>query len=180
MTAAGAQWKVALVVCAAAATAILALTACGSSDSSDSAAPTSDTEQAALDFAQCMRDNGVPSFPDPVAKADGSFGFERPQGVAPSALDDALDSCQPEARAAGFDPGTLAQDPEARDQLLAFSRCMRRNGVPDFPDPKPNATGSLRSIFGKVDLQSPRVQKAMQSCDSILSQLGGTLSGGKG
>jgi hypothetical protein len=31
----------------------------------------------------------------------------------------------------------------------------------------------LRSIFGKVDVQSPRVQKAMQSCDSILSQLGG-------
>ena len=180
MTALRGRWKLALVVGMAAAAAILALTACGSSDSSDSAATTSDTEQAALEFAQCMRDNGVPSFPDPAAKADGSFGFERPQGVAPGALDDALESCQPEARAAGFDPGSVAQDPEARDQLLEFSRCMRRNGVRDFPDPKPNTSGSLRSIFGKVDLQSPRVQKAMSSCDSILSQLGSTLSGGGG
>ena len=180
MSAGRGRWKLVLAVAVAAAAAILSLTACGSSDSGNSGAAAGDTEQAALDFARCMRDNGVPSFPDPVAKADGSFGFERPQGVAPSALDDALDSCQSEAAAAGFDPGTLAQDPEARDQLLAFSRCMRRNGVPDFPDPKPNAAGSLRSIFGNVDLQSPRVQKAMQNCDSILSQLGGPLSGGGG
>jgi hypothetical protein len=172
--------EISLVIAVAAVTAVLSLTACSSSDSSDSATTTSDTEQAALDFTQCMRDNGVPSFPAPVAKPNGGFGFERPQGVPPSALDDALESCQPEARAAGVDPGSVAQDPEARDQLLKFSRCMRRNGVPDFPDPKPNATSSLRSIFGEVDLQSPRVQKAMQSCDSILSQLGGPLSGGNG
>jgi hypothetical protein len=169
-----------IVVALAAVLVVLLLTACSSSDSSDSAATTSDTEQAALDFAQCMRDNGVPSFADPVAKADGSFDFERPQGVQPSTLDDALERCQSEARAAGIDSLQATQDPQTRDQLLEFSRCMRQNGVPDFPDPKPNATGSLRSIFGKVDLQSPRVQKAMQSCDSILSQLGGPLSGGNG
>jgi hypothetical protein len=120
----------------AAVAAVLSLTACGSSDSGNAGAATSDTEQAALDFAQCMRDNGVPSFPDPVAKSDGGFEFERPQGVPPTALDDALESCQPEARAAGVDPGSLAQDPEARDQLLKFSRCMRANGVPDFPRPQ--------------------------------------------
>jgi hypothetical protein len=169
-----------IVVALAAAAVVLSLAACGSSNSSDSGATVSDTEQAALDFAQCMRDNGVSSFPDPVAKADGSFDFERPQGVPPSALDDALESCQSEARAAGINSVTGAQDPETRDQLLEFSRCMRRNGVPDFPDPKPNASGSLRSIFGKVDVQSPRVKKAMQSCDSILSQLGGPLGGGSG
>jgi hypothetical protein len=169
-----------IVVALAAAVVVLLLSACSSSDSSDSAATTSDTEQAALDFAQCMRDNGVPSFPDPVAKPDGSFGFERPQGVQPSTLDDALERCQSEARAAGVDSLRATQDPQTRDQLFEFSRCMRRNGVPDFPDPKPNATGSLRSVFGNVDLQSPRVQKAMQSCDSILSQLGGPLSGGNG
>jgi hypothetical protein len=180
VTAVRARWKLALLIAGAAVTAVLSLTACGASESGNSGAAASDAEQAALDFAQCMRDNGVPSFPDPVAKPDGGFGFERPQGVAPSALDDALESCQSEARAAGVDPGSVAQDPEARDQLLRFSRCMRRNGVPDFPDPNPNASGSLRSVFGKVDLQSPRVQKAMASCDSILSQLGGPLSGGSG
>jgi len=167
-----------LVIALAAVTVILSLTACSSGGSGGSAADTGDAEQAALDFTQCMRDNGVPSFPDPVAKSDGSFGFARPQGVPPSALDDALKSCQSKARAAGIDSLAPARDPRTRDQLLRFSRCMRRNGVPDFPDPKLNASGSLRSIFGTVDLQSPRVQNAMQSCDSILSQLGGPLGGG--
>jgi hypothetical protein len=179
-TAARTHWKLALLITASTAAAILTLAGCGSSDSSGTDASPSDTERAAVDLAQCMRDNGVPSFPDPVAKPDGSFGFERPDGVEPSALDDALESCQSEARAAGFDPGSLAQDPEAQDTLLEFSRCMRANGVPDFPDPNPNGNGSLRSVFGAVDLESPQVQQAVESCDAILSQLGAPFSGGRG
>jgi hypothetical protein len=177
MTAARAR-SVLVLAAALAAAAILSLTACGASGSDDSESAASDTEQAALDFAQCMRDNGVPTFPDPVAKPDGSFGFDRPRGVQPSELDDALESCRSEARAAGIDSLAAADDPETRDQLLDFSRCMRANGVPEFPDPKPGASGSLRSIFGDIDVQSPRVQKAMQSCDLILSKLGGPLGGG--
>jgi hypothetical protein len=80
MTAARAR-SILVLAAALAAAAILSVTACGSSGSNDSDSAASDTEQAALDFAQCMRDNGVPTFPDPVAKPDGSFGFDRPQGV---------------------------------------------------------------------------------------------------
>jgi hypothetical protein len=175
-----AHWTfIVVAVAVAAAAGLLLLTACSSSGSGDSKTAASDPEQAALEFTQCMRDNGVPSFPDPVAKPDGSFGFERPRGVARSALDDALESCESEARAAGVDSIT-ADDPEARDTLLEFSRCMRANGVPEFPDPKSGGNGSLRSVFGEVDLQSPRVQQAMDSCDSILSQLGAPLGGGSG
>jgi hypothetical protein len=169
-----------VAVAVAAAAGLLLLTACSSSGSGDSETAASDPEQAALDFAQCMRDNGVPSFPDPVAKRDGSFGFERPRGVARSALDDALESCESEARAAGVDSVAAAEDPEAQDTLLEFSRCMRAKGVPEFPDPAPGGSGSLRSIFGDVDLQAPRVQNAMESCDSILSRLGAPFSGGSG
>jgi hypothetical protein len=50
VTAVRAQWKLVLVVALAAA-AILPLTACSSPDSSDSAAASSDSGQAALDFA---------------------------------------------------------------------------------------------------------------------------------
>ena len=81
-------WSVLLVVVAAAAT-VLSLTACSSSDSDDSSASSSDPEQAALDFAQCMRANGVPSFPDPVAQPDGSFRLQRPPDVSPATLDHA-------------------------------------------------------------------------------------------
>jgi hypothetical protein len=161
------------VVAVAATAEMLALTACGSSDSGNSGAAASDTEQAALDFARCMRDNGVPSFPDPVAKPDGGFRLQRPPGVSPSALDDALESCKSEAGAAGVDSGSAAPDTGAQDQLLELSRCMRANGIPEFPDPKPgsDALTGLHGLFENFDLGSPRVAKALQSCESIVNQL---------
>jgi hypothetical protein len=179
VTAVGARWRLVLVVAVVAA-AVLGLTACNSSDSSDSDATPSDSEQALLDFAQCMRDNGVPNFPDPVARPDGSFGFERPRGVSPSTLDNALASCRSEAQAAGIDAGSLAPDTDAQDQLLELSRCMRENGIPEFPDPEPgtDVISGLHGLFADYDLESPRVARALESCQSILNQLFGPGHGG--
>jgi hypothetical protein len=94
-----AHWKLAAVAIVAlvAAGLILALTAWNSSESDPSSAAASNAEQAMLAFAQCMRDNGVPSFPDPVARPDGSFGFERPQGVPASARCEVRDARAVEA-----------------------------------------------------------------------------------
>jgi hypothetical protein len=164
----------------AAVAAVLSLTACGSSDSGNAGAATSDTEQAALDFAQCMRDNGVPSFPDPVAKSDGGFRLQRPAGVSPRVLDDALKSCKSEAQAAGIDSGSAGPNTDAQDQLLELSRCMRANGIPEFPDPKPGSdllTG-LHGLFENFDLGSPRVARALQSCQSVVNQLLAPVHGG--
>jgi hypothetical protein len=179
VTAVRARWRLLLLVAVEAA-AVLGLTACNSSDSSDPAATAGDSEQALLDFAQCMRDNGVPSFPDPVARADGSFGFERPRRVSPSVLDDALASCRSEAQAAGLDAGSAGSDTDAQDQLLELSRCMRANGIPDFPDPEPgtDVISGLHSLFADYDLESPRVARALESCQSILNQLFGPGHGG--
>ena len=178
MTTLRARWKLVLVVVAAA--VILSLTACGSSGSGSPKAAVSDAEQAMLDFAQCMRDNGVASFPDPVAKPDGTFGFQRPQGVSPRALDDALASCKSKAQAAGIDTGSATPDTDAQDQLLKLSRCMRENGIPEFPDPTPgsDAISGLHSLFSDYDLDSPRVAKALQSCGYILNQIFGPGHGG--
>ncbi len=124
----------------------------------------------------------LPSFSDPVARLDGSFGFERQQGVPSSALDDALERCQSELRATGIPlgPGPSGQDTEMQDALLAFSRCMRENGVAEFPDPKPSSDslGALHGLFDGVDQQSPRVVQAMQSCQSVLNQALAPLHGG--
>jgi hypothetical protein len=177
-----ARWKLVALAAVAIATTIviLSLTAWNSSDSGDSYAAASDSERALLDFAQCMRDNGVPSFPDPVARPDGSFGFERPQGVSPSALDDALASCQAEAQAAGVDAGSAAPDTDAQDQLLELSRCMRANGIPEFPDPKPGSDviSGLHELFANYDLESPRVAQALESCQSVLNQILAPVHGG--
>jgi hypothetical protein len=179
-----ARWKLALaaIVVVAAAALVLSLTVWDSSGSGDSRAAVSDTEQALLDFAQCMRDNGVPSFPDPVAKPDGGFRLQRPPDVSPSALDDALTSCQSEAQAAGIDSGSAAPDTDAQDQLLELSRCMRANGIPEFPDPKPRSDvlAGLHGLFEDFDLGSPRVAKALQRCQSVVNQLLAPVHGGGG
>jgi hypothetical protein len=172
-----AHWKLiaAAIFAVALSAVVLALTAWNSSESSSSAAA-SGTEQAMLEFAQCMRDNGVPTFPDPVAQPDGSFSFPRPQNVPGGAMDDALDSCQSELKATGLTlPGSDTQDPEVEDAILDFSRCMRDNGVPEFPDPKPGE--GFHGLFDGIDQESPRVQKAIESCESILSRIFGSSHG---
>ena len=58
--------------------------------------------------------------------------------------------------------------------LLAFSRCMRSNGVPGFPDPQRLVGGNVKLTingFGK----SPAVQTALNACNHLLpSGPGGT------
>jgi hypothetical protein len=167
------RWK--LVIAAFAVLAltavVLALTAWNTSESSSDAA-TNATEQAMLVFAQCMRDNGVPTFPDPVAQPDGSFGFPRPQNVPSGAMDKALESCRSELEGTGLRvPGSGTQDPAVEDAILDFSRCMRDNGVPEFPDPKPGA--GFHGLFEGIDQESPRVERAIESCRSILSRIFG-------
>jgi hypothetical protein len=177
-----ARWKLVLsvaVVAVAAGAVILALTAF---DSSGSETAASDTEQAMLDFAQCMRDNGVPSFPDPVARPDGSFGFERPRGVPDTVLEGALASCQSELQAIGGGSGSGQDDTDVQDGLLKLSRCMRENGIPEFPDPKPGSDliSGLHGLFSDFDLESPRVARALERCQAVLNQILSPLHGGGG
>ncbi|MPZ64492.1 MAG: hypothetical protein GEU83_02840 [Pseudonocardiaceae bacterium] len=108
-----------------------------------SAAPTSaapqDPADAALAYGRCMRENGVPDFPDPEVDADGRVRIEAGVGAggpidpaqAP-ALEAALEACDDI-----LPTPDLSEEDEARlqDAALAYARCMRDNGVPDFPDP---------------------------------------------
>jgi hypothetical protein len=54
--------------------------------------------------------------------------------------------------------------------LVAFAVCMRRHGVPNFPDPKADANGyHLR--YGPengIDVRSPQFKSAEQACKRLL------------
>jgi hypothetical protein len=50
------------------------------------------------------------------------------------------------------------------DDLLAFSQCMRRNGVPNFPDPQHYAGGNAKLTIH--NLNPP--QSAMNACGHLL------------
>ncbi len=114
------------------------------------------TYEKAVEYAQCMRKNGVPNFPGPNANGDFLFkGGPGGNGVNPnSAQFQAPEFQAPEFQAPEFQAAekackslapaapTPAQANDFMAQALKFSACMRQNGVPNFPDPKENGAES--------------------------------------
>jgi hypothetical protein len=123
-------------------------------DESDSSTTTTsatdtdaDAEQAMLDFAWCMRDNGLPDFPDPVVNSDGSMsmGIGGPDGSSfdpgSEEFQTAMQACGDllQGVALGADRGQF--DPtELQDQLLAVAGCLRDEGY-DVTDPQLDFSG---------------------------------------
>ena len=112
-------------------------------------------------YAQCMRANGVPDFPDPGP--DGQFGLTHGDGGVNQDAPEfraATEKCR--ALAPGGEHETL--DASAVEQMRAFSLCMRENGLPDFPDP--DADGRLRGTGHEAG--GPGYQAAFEACRAKL------------
>ena len=82
----------------------------------------------AVKFAECMRANGVPHFPDPDSKGALNFGVD----VSKEVFAKAVEACK-----AVKPPGALSskRTPKEQSASLRFAQCVRDNGVKDFPDP---------------------------------------------
>lgn len=52
--------------------------------------------------------------------------------------------------------------------LVAFSRCMRANGMPSFPDPQRFADGSVKVTIQRYGTNDPHAQAAMNACKHLL------------
>jgi hypothetical protein len=157
-----------------------------------------DQEAAALEFAACMRDNGV-DMEDPTVDADGNIrlnfrgnagpgeeGFDREMvGAAREACAEYRD-----ALSFGFEDRDTA---EFQDQILEFASCMRDNGYdmadPDFTAAGPGGGGEPGAggggPFGPIDPEDPAFQQGMEACQDVLSGTGpdGTgprFGGGRG
>ena len=85
-------------------------------------------QDKAVRFAECIRDHGVPHFPDPDAKGDFVFGID----VSPAVWQKAVNACKDLEP-----PGALSgkRSPKQQSDALRFAECVRKNGVKDFPDP---------------------------------------------
>jgi hypothetical protein len=84
--------------------------------------------EKAVKFAECIRAHGVRDFPDPNAKNDFEYGVSVSLAVWKKATT-ACKDLQP--------PGTLSAKRTAKQQsaTLRLAKCVRANGVKDFPDP---------------------------------------------
>ena len=121
-------------------------------------------ELALLGFSRCMRQHGIPSFPDPQQYADGTYGFANlaklRQLVRGTHNQDAYTTCQPDLVKAGID--TPQNITKLAADNLAYAKCMRNNGVSDFPDP--NSNGRFGGQIKNLDTNTPTYQKAQTAC----------------
>jgi hypothetical protein len=150
----------------------VALTACGSSGHSTSTTSggrqTQAQTQAAFRFARCMRSHGVPGFPDPTTRAF-KFALTPASGNARSpSFTSAVSGC----RHLLPDGGPSNETPSRRQAQiaagLAFARCLRTHGFPNFPDP--TSTGQLTPQMvtqAGIDIHQPAVLQAADTCVGV-------------
>ncbi|MCO6009022.1 hypothetical protein NE236_29015 [Actinoallomurus purpureus] len=155
------------------------LTGCGDSGGTSSAASSAPAGSGgggagaagggstkAVKYAECMRKNGVPEFPDPAPDGRVMLTGKKGSGLDPEspqfkAAQQACKAFAPQGAVGGGRP-----DPA----MLKFSQCMRKNGVPNFPDP---SGGKLLMKQGSgIDPNSPQFQAAQKTCQKLLP--GGT------
>ena len=92
-----------------------------------------DPQDAAVDFAKCMREHGV-DMPDPQVGDNGTFTFGGGNvDIGSPKVREAEKACRPKLRAGGFGAGR--DDPAVQASALDFARCMRANGIENFPTP---------------------------------------------
>ena len=146
------------------------LAGCGSSGSGGST-NTSGSPSSPIALAQCMHAHGVPSFPDPTSGAGGpGFAVSATPGsstVSINGINFSGPAFQAAIRVCGLFKrvGSAPQPTEAmRERLLAFARCMRSHGVPDFPDPQFAARAAGLQVRLPADHNAPAFQQAVRTC----------------
>jgi hypothetical protein len=127
--------------------------------SASPSASASHDPDAPLKFARCMRENGITWFPDPTA--GGKMTVNVPKGFDPKKMDAAQEACKK------FMPdGGAPNKPSAEDleQARQMAKCMRENGLPNFPDPNPDGGMSIDTKKLGTEPGSPAWKKAEAAC----------------
>jgi hypothetical protein len=115
--------------------------------------------------AQCLRDHGIPTFPDPVLESNGQLQMDDQllNSLPASVTQTAEQACT--ARIEAAQQAAEAERPPETPQELAqdtrFAQCMRQHGWPNFPDP--NALGQYISSTPGA-LPSSKRDPSIQAC----------------
>ncbi|MEV4643072.1 hypothetical protein AB0J80_37610 [Actinoplanes sp. NPDC049548] len=125
------------------------------------AAPAGDLAQ----YVACMRRNGVANFPEPPP--DGRLRISPQDGIDTSSqtFKDAEAACKSlmpnvGAQQVGPIPSGSASFVGKPIDTRAYVSCMRKNGVPDFPEP-------VNGMFS-YDARTPQAQAADKICRQYL------------
>ncbi len=146
-----------------------------------------DPEEAMLEFTECMRDHGV-DLPDPETDGSGRGAIVLQNEGDDEDFQEAQEACQPIMDEA---MGEIEIDPEReaemREELLAFSECMREHGI-DMPDPVFQDGGGVRVEMGApaggaTPADDEEFQAAAEECNKggdMMMAAPSVVSGGDG
>jgi hypothetical protein len=68
---------------------------------------------------------------------------------------------------------TPQQNAASQQRLIAYAHCMRKNGVPNFPDPTFSGNGTFTIGGNAVNPNDPAFQRANQACRNLAPFGGG-------
>lgn len=116
-------------------------------------------------FGKCMRDAGFSWWPDP--DNSGRINASPPAGTRVD--EEKLSKAQQECSSKYMNP-TQAPAMSAADiqTLKGYSKCMRENGLPNFPDP--DANGKIDLGGAHVQDNTPEWKKASEACQKFALQ----------
>jgi hypothetical protein len=122
-----------------------------------------DREEAALEWARCMREQGV-DVPDPVngrievrAERENADKVQKAQ----EACGDILQNAAPQL--------SEEQEQAMEDALLAFAQCMREHGI-DMPDPQRQEGGGFLTTMPEGAEDDPQFKDAQEACQPIVDE----------
>ncbi|MFE4329843.1 hypothetical protein ACFRQM_10360 [Streptomyces sp. NPDC056831] len=148
---------------------VLSATACsgdgggnGNGNGTKSGGSASDTkktdEDQALEHRKCLREQGL-NVAEPKPGDDVRAMTIDGGGKSKQEMEKAFKACQDKAVGGGVKKMTQAD----KDKMLAFARCMRKNGI-DMPDPKFDGGMAQAPAMQQKDMK--KFEKANAACES--------------
>jgi hypothetical protein len=127
--------------------------------------------QQLLAFSRCMRSNGVQGFPDPTSSGVIPKVSLQQVGVSAPQIAAAQAACRNLLPSGPASPAQ-ARLAQAWNTSATFAHCMRAHGIPNWPDPTPDAVHSGQPTFNlqsaRIDPNSPLLTSKIHACEPLL------------
>jgi hypothetical protein len=122
-----------------------------------------------------MRSHGVAEFPDPPPSGKLAVPSAQSLGVSSTQFQAAQSACQ-RLLPNGGNGMSHAEVQQEWTEFRSFARCLRRHGVPNWPDPSNRSATDPRPIFriqpvdptSSIDPNAPQIRSKLHDCDSLL------------
>jgi hypothetical protein len=150
---------------------VVGLVACGGGGSGSGGGSSASSEEAGLEFTECLRAHGV-EVEDPKP---GQNNIEV-GGTGDPATKKALAACNGKLGTGGQELSS-EEGEEFKEGALALAQCMRENGI-EMGDPEFLGPGKFHLDIEGIDTSSPAFKAAQEACQGMLPETSGITVGG--